>query len=81
MKIVDETKLDFDDMMLVPARSPAASRKEVNLKRTFKFFHSSKEWTGLPIIAANMDTTGTFKMGTAMSQREAVTCLHKHYDE
>ena len=81
MKIVDETKLDFDDILLVPARSPAASRKEVNLKRTFKFFHSPKEWTGLPIIAANMDTTGTFKMGTAMSQREAVTCLHKHYDD
>ena len=81
MKIVDETKLDFDDILLVPARSPAASRKEVDLKRTFRFFHSSKEWTGLPIIAANMDTTGTFKMGAALSQKEAVTCLHKHYDE
>lgn len=81
MKIVDETKLDFDDILLVPARSPAASRKEVNLKRKFNFFHSTKEWCGVPIMAANMDTTGTFNMGTALSQRDAITCLHKHYDQ
>ena len=67
MKIVDETKLDFDDILLVPARSPAASRKEVKLKRNFKFFHSPKEWHGLPIIAANMDTTGTFNMCSSLS--------------
>lgn len=79
MKIVDETKLDFDDILLVPARSPAASRKQVNLKRTYKFFHSPKEWTGLPIMAANMDTTGTFSMGVALNNHDAITCLHKHY--
>lgn len=79
MKIVDETKLDFDDILLVPARSPAASRKEVDLKRTYKFFHSPKEWIGLPIMAANMDTTGTFKMGTTLNAHEMITCLHKHY--
>lgn len=79
MKIVDEVKLDFDDILLVPARSPAASRKEVNLQRSFKFFHSSKEWYGLPIIAANMDTTGTFRMGAQLHTHGAVTCLHKHY--
>ena len=80
MKIVNETKLDFDDILLVPARSPAASRKEVNLKRTYRFFHSLKQWTGLPIMAANMDTTGTFAMGAALNNHDAVTCLHKHYD-
>lgn len=79
MKIVNETKLDFDDILLVPARSPAASRKEVDLKRTYKFFHSPKEWAGLPIMAANMDTTGTFKMGTSLNVHEMITCLHKHY--
>ena len=80
MKIVEETKLDFDDILLVPARSPAASRKEVDLKRTYKFFHSPKQWTGLPIMAANMDTTGTFAMGAALNNHDAVTCLHKHYN-
>jgi GMP reductase len=81
MKIVNETKLDFDDILLVPARSLAASRKEVILKRNFKFFHSTREWYGLPIIAANMDTTGTFHMGAALAKYEAITCLHKHYSE
>jgi GMP reductase len=80
MKIVDETKLDFDDILLVPARSTAASRKSVDLKRTFKFFHSPKEWTGLPIMAANMDTTGSMGMAVALNNHDAITCLHKHYD-
>ena len=81
MKIVDEIKLDFDDILLVPARSLAASRKGVNLKRNFKFFYSSKEWYGVPLMAANMDTTGTFNMGVSLNKHEAITCLHKHYSE
>ena len=80
MKIDHDIKLDFDDVLLVPQRSMAASRKQVNLKRTFKFYHSPKEWHGVPLVAANMDTTGTFKMGTALSTKEAITCLHKYYD-
>jgi len=81
MKIANDIKLDFDDILLIPARSPAASRKEVDLQRTFKFFHSPKEWHGLPIMASNMDTTGTFAMGAALSGYNAITCLHKYYDD
>tara|TARA_B100001094_G_scaffold331750_2_gene401177 strand:+ start:2438 stop:3496 length:1059 start_codon:yes stop_codon:yes gene_type:complete len=80
MKIDTDIKLDFDDVLLVPQRSAAASRKEVDLTRRFNFYHSSKEWHGVPIMAANMDTTGTFKMGTALSVYEMITCLHKHYN-
>ena len=76
MKIDNDVKLDFDDVLLVPQRSAAASRKQVELKRTFKFYHSPKEWHGIPLMAANMDTTGTFKMGTALNNHEAITCLH-----
>ena len=79
MKIDNDIKLDFDDVLLVPQRSAAASRKQVDLKRTFKFYHSTKEWHGVPLMAANMDTTGTFKMGTALNNHEAITCLHKYY--
>jgi GMP reductase len=79
LKIDNDVKLDFDDVLLVPQRSKAASRKEVDLKRRFRFYHSPKEWHGVPLIAANMDTTGTFKMGTALSSAEMITCLHKHY--
>tara|TARA_Y100001938_G_scaffold51754_1_gene72274 strand:- start:544 stop:1608 length:1065 start_codon:yes stop_codon:yes gene_type:complete len=79
MKIDNEVKLDFDDVLLVPQRSYAASRKEVNLKRNFKFYWSNKEWHGVPLMAANMDTTGTFNMGKSLNNYEAITCLHKHY--
>jgi len=79
LKIDPEPKLDFDDVLLVPQRSRAASRKEVDLTRRFKFYWSPKEWHGVPLVAANMDTTGTFKMGTALNNHEMVTCLHKHY--
>jgi GMP reductase len=79
MKISNDVKLDFDDILLVPSRSPNASRKDVKLNRTYKFFHSNKEWNGLPIMAANMDTTGTFSMGSELLNFNAITCLHKHY--
>ena len=80
MKIDTDIKLDFDDVLLVPQRSAAASRREVELTRRFNFYHSSKEWHGIPVMAANMDTTGTFRMGTALGVYEMITCLHKHYD-
>ena len=80
MKIDNEVKLDFDDVLLVPQRSTLASRKQVELSRSFKFYHSPKQWYGLPLMAANMDTTGTFEMGASLSKYGAVTCLHKHYD-
>ena len=79
MKISNDVKLDFDDILLVPSRSPNASRKDVKLNRTYKFFHSNKEWNGLPVMAANMDTTGTFAMGSELLKINGVTCLHKHY--
>ena len=79
MKIDNDIKLDFDDVLLVPQRSKAASRKEVDLERTFKFYWSPKEWHGVPLVASNMDTTGTFAMGSTLSKHQAITCLHKHY--
>ena len=79
MKIDTDVKLDFEDVLLVPQRSAAASRREVDLDRTFKFYHSPKQWHGVPLIASNMDTTGTFAMGTCLNNYNAITCLHKHY--
>lgn len=81
MKIVNDIKLDFDDVLLVPQRSRAASRSLVDVKRSFKFFHSDSDvqWYGTPIIAANMDSTGTMAMAESLSKRNCITCLHKHY--
>lgn len=79
MKISDDTKLDFDDVLIVPQRTVTASRKEVKTTREFQFYHSPRSWSGVPIIAANMDTTGTFNMAESLSKQQMITCLHKHY--
>lgn len=81
MKINYEPKLDFDDVLLVPQRSRTASRKEVELSRNFSFYHSSRVWAGIPIFAANMDTTGTVSMSNSLSKYNIPTCLHKHYEK
>lgn len=80
MKINNESKLDFDDVLLVPQRSRAASRVNVLVDRKFEFYHSTQHWSGTPIMIANMDTTGTFAMAKSLQKFNAITCLHKHYD-
>ena len=79
MKINNEPKLDFDDVLLVPQRTKAASRQNIELIRNFSFYHSKSTWSGVPIFAANMDTTGTFAMSEALTEFQLPTCLHKHY--
>lgn len=79
MRIDNEVKLDFSDVLIRPKRSTLTSRKDVNLERTFTFIHSKRTWTGIPIMPANMDTTGTFEMAKALSQEKMITVLHKHY--
>ena len=80
MKINNDIKLDFDDVLLVPQRSRAASRQEVVLEKTFSFYHSEQKWHGAPIMAANMDSTGTFAMSKKLAEYKSITCLHKHYN-
>jgi GMP reductase len=80
-KIINETKLDFDDVLIRPKRSTLNSRSEVNLKRIFKFAHSPRQINCVPIMVANMDTVGTIAMSRSLSPLGALTCLHKHYDE
>ena len=80
MRIETEIKLDFKDVLIRPKRSTLKSRSQVALERTFRFKHSNQKWTGVPIIVANMDTTGTFEMASAISKHRVITALHKHYD-
>lgn len=79
MKISESISLDFKDVLIRPNRSNLKSRSEVNLTRTFKFKHTQKTWTGVPIIAANMDTIGTFKMVEAFYLEKMLVAVHKHY--
>ena len=78
-KIINELKLDFDDVLIRPKRSTLNSRSEVSLSRNFSFKFSSRELLCVPIMVANMDTVGTFNMAKSLSKHQAITCLHKHY--
>lgn len=62
MRIEDDIKLDYSDVLIRPKRSEARSRKDVVLERTFKFKYSSIELDCIPIIASNMDGVGTYEM-------------------
>lgn len=80
-KIINETKLDFDDVLIRPKRSTLNSRSEVCIQREFKFKYSDRKLLAVPIVIANMDTVGTFAMAKALAPHGAITCLHKHYSE
>jgi len=79
MRIETDLKLGFKDVMIRPKRSTLKSRSEVSLERNFKFLHSTTAWTGIPIMAANMDTVGTFEMAAALAKEKLFTAIHKHY--
>jgi len=79
MRIEAERKLDFDDVLIRPKRSGLKSRAEVELRRSFKTPHAKIDISGVPIIAANMDTVGTLKMAAALAEHDIFTALHKHY--
>ena len=79
MRIEDEVKLDFKDVLLKPKRSTLTSRRTVELCREFKFRHSDIKWNGVPIIASNMDGVGTFSMARVLQEEKMFTVIRKHY--
>ena len=88
MRIEPEIKLDYRDVLLRPKRSELTSRKEVDLMRTFTFKNAGADgagspsygWTGVPIVASNMDTVGTFETAKVLAKYHGLTCISKHYD-
>lgn len=73
-----EKYLDFKDVLVVPRFSKLNSRQEVNLERRLHF-QNRGEWTGIPIIAANMTTTGTREVYRVLSRYKIITAFHKFY--
>ena len=78
-KIISGTYLDFNNVLIRPKRSTLTSRSQVNLEREFKFKHSSIKWKGVPVMSANMDTTGTFEVYNVLSKHKIITVMHKFY--
>lgn len=90
MRIENDVKLDYSDVLIRPKRSNLTSRKEVELQRkyTFRNFMSGftevideTDYCGIPIMAANMDGVGTFGMAFELSKRGLFTCLVKTYHQ
>ena len=77
MQLLNDVKLDFSDVLIKPKRSTLESRKDANLHRNFKFRHSNIQWSGVPIIAANMDHTGTYAMHVALYNYDMLTAICK----
>jgi GMP reductase len=96
MRIENEVLLDYSDVLIRPKRSTLKSRSDVNLERsyTFRNYVSSpnetmnevfdrhySQYKGVPIMAANMDGVGTFKMADVLSSQGIFTCLVKTYSK
>ncbi|MGF1758860.1 GMP reductase [Photobacterium sagamiensis] len=79
MRIEQDLKLGFKDVLFRPKRSTLKSRSQVELTRDFTFKHSGRQWSGVPIIAANMDSVGSFEMAASLAKHGVMTAVHKHY--
>jgi GMP reductase len=77
--IIEDVKLDFQDVLLMPKRSNLSSRSNVSLEREMKFKHSTCTYRGIPIIAANMDSVGTINMAQTFFPHGMSVALHKFY--
>jgi len=79
MRIEEDIKLDYKDVLIRPKRSTLKSRSQVKLDRKFEFRHSKLDYEGIPIMASNMDGVGTFEMADKLAEGNIFTCLVKTY--
>ena len=86
MRIEEDIKLDYSNVLIRPKRSTLGSRKEVDLERGFKFRNYKgdtvddyRHYRGIPLMAANMDGVGTFEMADELASQKMFTCLVKTY--
>ena len=73
-----EKYLDFRDVLVLPRFSELNSRSDVELESTLRF-RNGVCWTGIPIVAANMTTTGTFEVYKVLSRNKIITAFNKFY--
>ena len=80
MRIETDVKLDFKDVLIRPKRSTLTTRSDVDISREFRFRHTGANYAGIPIVASNMDATGTFDMARVLASFKLSTALHKYYE-
>jgi GMP reductase len=89
MRLEEDLKLDYKDVLIRPKRSTLKSRSQVKLHRKFQFRNYDHDiaeplpddihYNGIPIMASNMDGVGTFEMADKLAEGEIFTCLVKTY--
>jgi len=88
MRIEEDIKLDYKDVLIRPKRSTLKSRSQVKLERKFQFRNYQPDfpenrmadhYNGIPVMASNMDGVGTFEMADKLAEGEMFTCLVKTY--
>ena len=77
MRIKEDIKLNFDDVLMEPKRSTLSSRRDVDMTRNFTFRNSGKQMNFLPIFASNMDGVGTFSMAKVLQEYKMMTVITK----
>jgi IMP dehydrogenase len=65
--------LTFDDVLLIPKRSPIISRSQTNLKTRL----SRNINLNIPIISANMDTITESAMAVALAREGGIGIIHR----
>ena len=77
MRIKEDLKLNFDDVLMEPKRSTLSSRRDVDMTRKFTFRNSGKIMEFTPIFASNMDGVGTFSMAKVLQEHKMMTVITK----
>lgn len=73
MKIRSQKGLTFDDVLLVPKRSPVVSRQDVDTVTRL----TARIQLQVPILSANMDTVTEATMAIAMARIGGIGILHR----
>ena len=77
MRLDNEIKLDYKDVLLKPKRSTLSSRRDVEMTRTLTFRNSKESYNCCPIVASNMDGVGTFSMAKVLQEYKMMTVITK----
>ena len=77
MRLDNEIKLDYKDVLLKPKRSTLSSRRDVEMTRSFTFRNSGETYECCPIVASNMDGVGTFSMAKVIQEYKMMTTITK----
>ena len=73
MKILQETALTYDDVLLVPQYSDVDSRRMISIQTRL----TNQITLQIPIVSANMDVVTESEMAIAMAREGGIGIVHR----